>query len=74
MTYFLPIYLQPAYDQAHLVQLEQPTLFIEVETCSLLPYVNSLQHCRELSVLGQVGLTGWKYFCFIGLLSTVIKA
>lgn len=49
-----------------------PSLFIEVETPGLLSYINSPQHSRNLSVLGQVGLTGWTYFCFIDLLSTII--
>lgn len=53
LTYFLP-----TCDQVHPGQLEQPTTFIGVKTCGLLPYINnSPQHSRELSVLGQVALT-----------------
>lgn len=52
LTYFLPVYLQPVYDQAHLVQLEQPTLFIEEKTCGLLSYMSNMpQHSKKLYVL-----------------------
>ena len=55
----LPAYVPPSCDQAHPVQLGQPTLFTEEKTLGLLSYVSiSRQHCRKLSVLGQVGLTG----------------
>lgn len=57
--YFLPTYLQPMCDQAHPVQMGQPTLFIELKIHGLPSDMNnSSQHSRELSVPRQVGLAG----------------
>jgi hypothetical protein len=36
----------------------QSTLFIEVKTCGMLSYMNSLEHFRKLPVLEKVGLKG----------------
>ena len=39
LMYFMPTYLPPTCDQ--------PTLFTEVETCSLLLYMNNNLQCRH---------------------------
>lgn len=73
-AYFLPIHLLPTGDQAHPALLWQPTLFIQMKTHGLLSDMyNSPQQFRKLSVLGQVGLSSLRHFCFIDELSTVIK-
>lgn len=65
VTYFSPAFnqglaciLTSMCDQAHPIQLGQPSLFTEAAK-GLLSYLNiNLQHSRKLSVLGQAGLTG----------------
>lgn len=51
------MYLPPMCDQAHTVQLGQPTLFIEMKTYDLLSYkTSSPQNSRKLSLRGLVGV------------------
>ena len=52
-------YLLPMCDQAHPVQLGQPSLFTEAKEHGLLYYMNNIrQHSRKLSILGQVRIIG----------------
>lgn len=44
------------------MQSVKPSLCTEVKTLDLFSYMNSLQHSRKLSVLGQVGAYGSEVF------------
>lgn len=80
-THFLPssdwgqgyslMYLLPTGDQAHPLQMGQPTLYTDVKMHGLLSYVsNSFSIPANCLSLGKWDLQA--FFCFLDLLSTII--
>lgn len=57
LTYFLPTYLPATCDQAHPVQLGQPTSFTDMKTTWHV-ILHESQHSGQSPVFGQVALIG----------------